>query len=252
MRPDFFRSSSLSVLLHALLLLLVFELGRSPVPREAARLMVELAAPLYAPRLAPAQPGGGGDGSPLPPSFGKPPRAATRPFVPPRIMPIDHTPALVLEAGIVSDTPLPVVNAGAFGDPLGQLGGPPSGGPGSGGGSGRGKGGGIGDGIGPRFGGSGAGPIPLSGASTAPVLIHKIEPEFSEEARKAKFEGTVLLRVVIDESGRVAEVRVLRGLGMGLDERAVAAVAQWRFRPALRHGRPIAVSAEVEVNFRLL
>ncbi len=85
-----------------------------------------------------------------------------------------------------------------------------------------------------------------------PVLISKAEPEYSDEARKAKQQGTVVLSVEIDESGAVTNVAVVKSLGLGLDERAVEAVQQWRFRPGLKGGRPVAVQTSVEVNFRLL
>src|SRR5205823_643487 len=85
-----------------------------------------------------------------------------------------------------------------------------------------------------------------------PRLIYKIEPEFSEEARKAKFQGTVVLAIEVDESGRAINMRVLSSPGLGLDQKAIEAVAQWRFRPALQGGKAVASSARVEVNFRLL
>jgi len=87
---------------------------------------------------------------------------------------------------------------------------------------------------------------------SAPVLIRKVEPEYSEEARKAKWQGTSTLSVDVDESGRVTAAYVIRALGLGLDEKAVQAVRQWQFRPATKDGTPIAVRVEVEVSFRLL
>ena len=84
------------------------------------------------------------------------------------------------------------------------------------------------------------------------MLIHKVEPEFSEAARKARFNGTVVLRVVIDEHGTPTRIEVLRSPGLGLDERAVASVSQWRFRPGRKEGKAVAVWATVEVNFSLL
>jgi TonB family protein len=87
---------------------------------------------------------------------------------------------------------------------------------------------------------------------TPPQLIYKKEPEYSEEARKAKYQGTALLLVDVDASGHVTGTKVIRSLGLGLDEKAVEAVRQWRFRPGMKDGKPVAVQAEVEVNFRLL
>jgi len=91
---------------------------------------------------------------------------------------------------------------------------------------------------------------PGNGVS-APLVIYKIEPEYSEEARNADFQGTVVLQVIIDESGHPTEYKILRPLDLGLDEKAIEAVRQWRFRPGLKDGEPVAVVVNVEVNFRL-
>jgi protein TonB len=92
----------------------------------------------------------------------------------------------------------------------------------------------------------------LGAVSSAPVLIHKVEPEFSEEARKARFNGVVLLRVIIDAQGVPTNIEVVRAPGLGLGERAVGAVSQWRFRPGRKEGKAVPVWATVEVNFSLL
>jgi TonB family protein len=89
-------------------------------------------------------------------------------------------------------------------------------------------------------------------AGPHPVLMHKKAPEYSEEARKAKYQGTVILNLEIDASGRVANVSVTRSLGLGLDEKATDAVKQWTFRPAMKDGKPVTVHAQVAANFRLL
>jgi len=83
-------------------------------------------------------------------------------------------------------------------------------------------------------------------------VLYKVEPEFSDEARKAKYQGTVLLTIEVGEDGKPHKLRVLRGLGLGLDEKAIEAVSRWIFRPALRNGHPIRAAATIEVNFRLL
>ena len=90
------------------------------------------------------------------------------------------------------------------------------------------------------------------GGVTAPSLLHKIEPEYSEEARKAKYQGTVLLYVVVDVNGKATNIKVARSLGLGLDEKAVEAVKQWKFTPGYKDGKPVTVAATIEVNFRLL
>jgi TonB family protein len=85
----------------------------------------------------------------------------------------------------------------------------------------------------------------------APRLIRKIDPEYSEEGRKAKFEGSVILDAEIDPDGVPQNIRVRRGVGLGLDEKAVEAVRKWRFKPGLKEGMPVTVAATIEVNFRL-
>jgi TonB family protein len=87
---------------------------------------------------------------------------------------------------------------------------------------------------------------------TAPVLLYKREPEYTEEARKAKYSGSVLLYVEIDPSGKATNIRVQHSLGLGLDEKAIEAVRQWKFKPGYRDGSPVPVTANIEVNFRLL
>jgi len=85
-----------------------------------------------------------------------------------------------------------------------------------------------------------------------PVLLYKKEPAYTEKARKAKYQGRALLSIEIDSSGRVTNARMVRSLGLGLDENAIEAVRQWRFRPAMKDGQPVAVTVRVEVNFRLM
>jgi len=87
---------------------------------------------------------------------------------------------------------------------------------------------------------------------TPPVLRYKKLPEYSEEARKAKYQGTVVLNVEVDASGQATNVNVVRHLGLGLDEKAVEAVGQWRFQPGMKDGKAVTMQAQVEVNFRLL
>lgn len=92
----------------------------------------------------------------------------------------------------------------------------------------------------------------VGGGVTAPALLYKVEPSYSEEARALKFQGTVLLKVVIDVDGRAKDIQVVRLLGMGLDEKAAEAVTAWKFRPGEAGGVPVPVQAQIEVNFRLL
>jgi TonB family protein len=86
---------------------------------------------------------------------------------------------------------------------------------------------------------------------SAPALIYKVDPEYTEEARRAKYQGTVLLYVQVSPEGLATNMKVLRALGLGLDEKALECVAKWRFRPGMKDGQPVTVEAQIEVNFRL-
>ncbi len=86
---------------------------------------------------------------------------------------------------------------------------------------------------------------------TPPVPFYSPQPEYSEAASKAKFQGTVTLSVVVDASGQPTFIKVTRPLGLGLDQKAIEAVQNWRFKPGMKDGQPVPVQASVEVNFRL-
>ena len=215
----------------------------------------------YVPEVKPKQntmQGGGGGGAkePLPISKGQLPKPKMKQFVPPQI--IDHTPKLAMDPSIIAppDTPLPQSNLNNWGDPLAKLMNN-SNGNGSGGGMGNGSGGGVGSGKGGGFGpgeggGVGGGVFRVGGGVSAPAVLFKVDPEYSEEARKAKYSGTVLLSVIVDSEGRARDIRVLKSLGMGLDEKAVEAVQKWKFKPGMKGGTAVNVRAQIEVNFRLL
>jgi protein TonB len=113
-------------------------------------------------------------------------------------------------------------------------------------------GGGNGSGLGIGTGGGyGGGLRKIGGGVSSPVVIYKVDPEFSEEARKAKFMGVVLVNLIVDPQGRPQNVHILRGVGMGLDDKALAAVKQYRFKPAIENGKPVPVELNVEVNFQI-
>ncbi|HVT94834.1 MAG TPA: TonB family protein [Bryobacteraceae bacterium] len=92
----------------------------------------------------------------------------------------------------------------------------------------------------------------IGGSVRAPVPIFKPEPEYTEEARLAKYQGTAVVTIEIGVDGGVHNAQVARTLGFGLDRKAVETVEQWKFRPATKDGEPVAVAATIEVNFRLL
>ncbi len=96
------------------------------------------------------------------------------------------------------------------------------------------------------------GPFRIGDGVTAPHVVSKVEPEYSEEARLTGLHGTVVLTVVIGEDGIAHDIEVVRSLGMELDDKAVAAVSQWKFAPGTKNGEPVPVIATIEVNFRLL
>ena len=256
---------SLAFQTAAVLLLFTVAAATKVAPTEVLR-MIALTEPVLAPyepkmpaRAETAQGGGGGgDRSQLPPSKGRLPKADLKQFTPPVAVINTPNPRLAMEPSIIAppDVQLPNVNLSQYGDPLARLG-PPSNGPGSGGGIGTGKGGGVGPGDGAGFGqgfggGVGEGVYRIGGGVSSPALLTKIEPEYSEEARKAKYQGTVLLYIEVDPQGRATNIRVARSLGLGLDEKAIEAVKHWKFKPGYKDGKPVTVAATVEVNFRLL
>jgi len=92
----------------------------------------------------------------------------------------------------------------------------------------------------------------VGGGVMPPAVLAKIEPEYSQEARFAKYSGTVALYVEIGPDGVARNMRIVKGLGLGLDESAIAAIERWRFRPGTKDGVPVTVAAHIEVNFKLL
>jgi len=199
--------------------------------------------------------GGGGDRDKLAASKGSPPKFARSQITPPMVVVRNDAPKLAVEPTLVGP-PSITFPVGPMGDPLSRVLGPPSNGTGSGGGIGSGSGGGIGSGRGPGLGpgeggGIGGGIYHVGGGVSAPRAIYSPEPEYSEEARRAKYTGVVVLWLVVGPDGRPRDIRVRRAAGMGLDEKALEAVRTWRFEPALRNGQPVAVEVSVEVTFRL-
>jgi TonB family protein len=94
--------------------------------------------------------------------------------------------------------------------------------------------------------------LKIGGGVTAPSVLAKTDPEYTEEARFAKYSGTVVLSVEINPEGLAQNIRIVKALGLGLDERAIVAIGKWRFKPGTKNGEPVTVAAQIEVNFRLL
>lgn len=233
-----------SLAIHAGAILLLLLIASVPSVRNTITRLPDRVVPLLAPRLK-AQ-GGGGQRNPLPASRGQAPaRPVTRVFVPPMAVRLEN-PKLMVQQAMIEAPEFTTVSQ--LGDPMGKIG-ALSGGPG--GPFGIGDGTGIGIGKGP---GSGLGPVSYKslGITEEPRLLHSEEPEYSDEARKARTQGSVLLAIEVDVNGRVANIRVVKSLGLGLDEKAKEAVLKWRFRPAMAGGRPVTAPAQVQVTFHLL
>jgi TonB family protein len=249
------KSGAVSLLIHIAALVLLLAIFQSPTVRKK---VTDIGKLVYLPeyKLPKAQQkaqggGGGGQKTPQPVNRGEAPKFAPKPFVPPALA----VPKPLLPVVPTITAQAPVITADNYGDPsaISKL---LSGGPGANG-LGTGTGGGIGSGNGNGYGpgsggGQGGGVYQIGGEVSEPVPIYKPEPEYSEDARKAKYSGTVLLSVVIDEHGLTRDIKVVRPVGLGLDEKAIEAVSRWKFRPAMKGGRAVAVQANIEVNFRLL
>jgi len=202
--------------------------------------------------------GGGGVRTPTPPSKGKAPQFKMTQMAPPEVTVPKIKPLLPVQPSILGppQMKLPQMADRNFGDPLQGVPAPPSAGPGFGGGIGTGKGTGVGSGTGAGLGpgqgaGTGGGVFSVGGNVSAPIPIYKPEPPYSEQARKAKYQGTVVLWIVVDAQGNVTDAQVVKPLGMGLDQNAVKTVKTWKFKPAMRNGSPVPVKVMVEVSFRL-
>jgi protein TonB len=242
------KSQTLSVGLHvaavAFLLLLTTHSAPSP-PRVAIQRRLVPLAPLHRVYLDQAeQHQGGSNQTMLPARHGAPPPMARITFIPPTSAP---DPKLPMAITVAFDSPTVQIDANNIGDPYSTLA------AGALGLHGR-------DGIGDRgccgIGEGDKGKPGISGGTghriSPPQLIYKVEPEFSEEARKAKFSGMVILAIEVDATGHARALRVIQSPGLGLEQKAIDAVTQWRFRPGYQDGKPVVTSATVEVNFRLL
>ncbi|HWZ83910.1 MAG TPA: energy transducer TonB [Terriglobales bacterium] len=255
-----------STLVHVIAVAIIIGVawwGRRVVEQIKPNQTIELIAPDSIPALQPSKTlsgggGGGGDRDKLLASKGRLPKKSMDQFTPPTVVVRNEHPLLPKEATIVipPEVKLAQLAMPNLGDPLSHVPGPPSNGVGSGAGIGSGSGGGVGVGTGPGFGegrggGTGGGVFRVGGGVAAPKLVYDPEPEYSEEARKAKYQGTCGLSVVVGPDGLAHDIRVTNTLGLGLDEKAIEAVRKWRFEPAIKDGKPVSVLISVQVNFRL-
>lgn len=236
--------------------------------------------PLKAPELLPApkatqRAGGGGGGGKremTPPSKGKPPKASLEQpqIVAPTTKPPEiKNPSLPVLPTIQVQPELVAKNTDVnipIGVPTGVPG-PPSDGPGTGSGIGTGKGGGVGSGdgtgLGPGRGNNTGGGNPSLGGGDGifssntpgikqPQILFKQKPKYTEDARRDKIQGVVVLSVVFRKDGTIGDVKVVRGLGYGLDEEAIKAASLIKFSPGAKDGNPINVRARLEFTFTLL
>jgi protein TonB len=243
-------STAIAVVIHGLVILLIAFLIAQHVQigsKAKTTLVTEVTVPPMAPMKAQSMGGGGGQRGPTPVTKGSPPKFADQQIVPPKAPPLQEPkikiePTVEVQKDVHMATNLP--NFGLPNSPLNGVS--------MGNGSGTGLGSGNCSGIGPGSGGNmGGGPRRIGGGVSAPQVIYSVEPEFSEEARKAKFAGNVLVNLWVDTSGMPSHVRVIRGVGMGLDEKAREAVMQYRFKPAMENGKPVLVELNIEVNFQI-
>lgn len=258
-------SSAVSALLHAVIvgLLVLFALQQWHTRMLQKKMQaVAVETPPFIPemKMKDAMGGGGGGGNheTVEASKGHLPKITKQPLAPPQILKIDK-PKLPVEPSIMMPQPIKLpdaTNMPNIGVPQSNQVALASQGGGSGSGFGTGSGGGIGsghgNGVGPGEGGGyGGGLMKLGGGVSAPVLIYDPDPEFSDEARRAKYQGVCVVGLVVDSQGNPQQVHVVRPLGMGLDEKAVEAVRQYKFKPAMYKGKPVPVEINIEVNFRI-
>ena len=243
------RSGVMSVLIHAGIVALLWFVWQTPAVQKKLKDVTSIYFPVQEfkpklPKAAEKAGGGGGVHDLKPASTGEAPKFAKKQFVAPTMA--IPKPQLPMVPTITADAPK--IEADQYGDPLSKLN------EGSlGNGTGTGIGPGNGNGYGPgNGGGMGGGAYHIGGEVSAPTLISKSEPEYSEEARKAKYSGTVMLKIIVDVNGLPRDIKVVHPLGLGLDEKAIEAVMKWRFRPGMKGGHAVPVEAVVEVAFRLL
>jgi periplasmic protein TonB len=243
-------STAYAVCLHVLAIVLIGFVVNAQI-RNVTAVRDNVTALVNPPRVAPKTDqigGGGGQQGPTPATKGSLPKLAEEQIVPPKAPPLQEPkikidPAIEVQEDVRMASILPqigVPNSPIVGMSMGDN-------------SGTGIGSGNGPGFGPGSGGNvGGGLHHVGGGISAPQVLFQPEPEFSEEARRAKVSGNVEVYLWVDEHGNPSHVRVVRGIGMGLDEKAVEAVRQYRFKPAMENGKPVTVEMYVDVVFQIL
>lgn len=259
-------SSMLSFLLHAgvfaLLVWFIIQARHHIIVAPQKVEVTSIVVPPYIPPVtapAPQSMGGGGGGGfhqPVEANKGHLPPVEKAPINPPELQ-VDHpklavAPAVVMPQQIkIPDNNMPNLGIPQSTQVVMKSQGSGSGsgfGQGGGGGIGAGNGGGIGSGT---VGGYGGGVMTVGGGVTAPVVIHRVVPEFTDAARRSKFQGVASIGLIVDAQGNPEDVHVVHPLGMGLDQKAVEAVRQYKFKPAMFQGHPVPVQLVIEVDFHM-
>jgi TonB family protein len=269
--PDPFRvkrspmSSALSIGAHvviiALIIFLIIQMRMHPRPVPPKPQIAHVDITPFRPIAVkgPALGGGGGGGAHevVQAPKGRLPKFSETPITPPMLA-VNQHPKLAVAPTIKMPPSVALPNSALpnLGDPRMNIAGPAANGTGSGAGLGSGDGGGIGSGSGAGYGageggGYGGGVYHVGGGVSPPVLIHSVDAEFSDEARRAKVQGVSVVSLIVDAQGMPQRVHVMRKLGQGLDEKAIEAVKQYRFKPSTYQGKPVPVEITVEVNFHL-
>ena len=256
-------STVVHIIVISLILIGTYYLGKKVV--ETPKENVVLLAPVMDTPIMKPSPkevaggGGGGDRDKFQAPKGRIPKQSLEQITPPAIVVRNDHPKLAVTPTVVvpPEVKLQANNTLNLGNPTAPMpSGPPSNGTGSGGGIGSGSGGGIGVGSGPgvgegRGGGIGGGVFRIGGGVSAPKATYAPDPEYSEEARKAKYQGTVVLSLIVGADGVPRDIKVARSVGLGLDEKAIETVKTWKFDAGTKDGKPVATYATIEVAFHL-
>jgi TonB family protein len=256
-------STVVHIIVISLILIGTYYLGKKVVEKPKENVVL-LAPVMDTPIMKPspkevAGGGGGGDRDKFQAPKGRIPKQSLEQITPPAIVVRNDHPKLAVTPTVVvpPEVKLQANNTLNLGNPTAPMpSGPPSNGTGSGGGIGTGSGGGIGVGAGPgvgegRGGGIGGGVFRIGGGVSAPKATYAPDPEYSEEARKAKYQGTVVLSLIVGADGVPRDIKVARSVGLGLDEKAIETVKTWKFDPGTKDGKPVATYATIEVAFHL-
>jgi periplasmic protein TonB len=257
-------STTLAFILHVVVITAVLWFTLTARPHVVTEKAVVITPITFRPYIPPTVPspkamGGGGGGGlhqVVEPIKGHLPPVTKLQTAAPQLIKIDHPRLAQPEAIQMQNIKLPDSNMPNVGVPQSPQVAMASQGSGSGSGFGQGLGGGIGSGHGAGLGqgiggGYGGGIMSVGGGVAAPQLINHVEPDFTNEARQARYQGVVEIQLIVDSNGNPENILIVKHLEMGLDQKAIDAVRQYKFRPAMFQGHPVPVRLVVDVDFRL-